>query len=314
MILDHVAQRPGFLIIRAAALHADRFRRGDLHVIHVAAVPQWLEDAVAEAEGQDVLHGFLAQVMIDAVNLGFLERAVQFVTQCLRAGQIVAERLFDDDAAPSRFCLSHVRGGDALRDGDVLAGLRGKIEQHVAAGVPGRIDFLQPAVQRRKHSGVVEVARHVENALGESGPDIRIEGRVLQELFDGRQHFLAKLVVGHGCARDAQDGESGIQAALVGQPVQRGQQLTFGEIAIGSEDDHGALGYATLEAQGILERILQRHVNQNSTTAPFKCYDQLFGGRDLSRAGLESRSPRPERRMTCFAIRCCWNPTPTVRS
>ena len=102
VILDHVAQRAGFLVVGAAALHADRFRGGDLHVVDVAPVPQRLEDAVAEAERQDVLHGFLAEVMIDAVDLGLVERAVQFVAQLSRAGQIVAERLFDDDAAPAR--------------------------------------------------------------------------------------------------------------------------------------------------------------------------------------------------------------------
>ena len=102
VILDHVAQRAGFLVIRAAAFHADRFGGRDLHVIHVAPVPQRLEDAVAEAERQDVLHGFLAQVMIDAVDLGFVEHAVQFVAQLARAGQIVPERLFDHHAAPAR--------------------------------------------------------------------------------------------------------------------------------------------------------------------------------------------------------------------
>ena len=256
VILDHVAQGAGFLVVRAAAFHPDGFGGGDLHVIHVAAIPQRLEDAVAEAQRQDVLHGFLAEVMIDAVDLGFFEGAMQFGAELLSAGQVVAERLFDDDAAPAG-ALANVGGGDALRDGNVLAGLCGKVEQHVAAGMAGGIDFFQTGVQRRKKSGVVEVARHVEYALGEGGPDVGVKGRILQEFLDGREHFLAELIVGHGGARDTQDGESGVQAALVGQPVEGRQQLAFGEIAIGSEDDHGALGYATLEAQGILERIFQ---------------------------------------------------------
>ena len=32
VVLDHVAQRARFLVIRAAALYTDRFRRRDLHV------------------------------------------------------------------------------------------------------------------------------------------------------------------------------------------------------------------------------------------------------------------------------------------
>ena len=101
VVLDHVGQRAGFLVIGAAAFHADRFGRRDLHVIHVAAVPQRLEDAVAEAEGQDVLHGLLAQVMIDAVDLGFVEDFVQAVAQLARAGQVVAEGLFHHQAPPA---------------------------------------------------------------------------------------------------------------------------------------------------------------------------------------------------------------------
>ncbi len=79
MILDHVGERAGFLVIGAAALDADRFGGGDLDVIDVTAVPERLENPVAEAKGQDVLHGFLAQVMIDAVDVGFGEDLVQAV-------------------------------------------------------------------------------------------------------------------------------------------------------------------------------------------------------------------------------------------
>ena len=69
-------------------------------MVDVAAVPQWLEDAVAEAEGQDVLHGFLAQVMIDAVNLLLREDGVQLGVERTGAGEVVAEGLLDHDAPP----------------------------------------------------------------------------------------------------------------------------------------------------------------------------------------------------------------------
>ena len=101
MILDHVAQRAGFLIIGAAALDADRFGGRDLHVIHVAPVPQRLENAVAEAEGQNVLDGLFAQVMIDAVDLRFGKDLLQLLAQLARACEIVAERLFDDEPPPA---------------------------------------------------------------------------------------------------------------------------------------------------------------------------------------------------------------------
>ena len=41
----------------------------DLHVVDVVAVPDRLEDAVGEPQHQDVLHGLLAEVMVDAIDL-----------------------------------------------------------------------------------------------------------------------------------------------------------------------------------------------------------------------------------------------------
>ena len=73
MVLNHVAQSAGFLVVRAAAFHADRFGRRDLDVVDIAAIPERLENTVAEAERQDVLNGFFAEVMIDAVDVDFVE-------------------------------------------------------------------------------------------------------------------------------------------------------------------------------------------------------------------------------------------------
>ena len=73
---DHVAQGPGLLVVRPAVLHAQRLGGGDLHVVHVAPVPDGLEDAVGEAEHDDVLHRLLGQVVVDAVHLALVEDRV----------------------------------------------------------------------------------------------------------------------------------------------------------------------------------------------------------------------------------------------
>src|ERR1035437_5985341 len=101
MVLDHVRQRARFLVIRAAPLDADGFRRRNLHVVDVTPVPQGLENPVAEPECQDVLHSLLAQVVVDAVNLGFVEHLVDLAAQFARAGQIVSERLLHDEPPPA---------------------------------------------------------------------------------------------------------------------------------------------------------------------------------------------------------------------
>ena len=69
VVRHHVAQRAGLCRSSRRASRRHRLGHGDLHVIDVAAVPDRLEDAVGEAEHQDVLHRLLAQVVIDAIDL-----------------------------------------------------------------------------------------------------------------------------------------------------------------------------------------------------------------------------------------------------
>ncbi len=57
------------VVIAAAQFDAQFLGDGDLNVIHVAPVPDGLEDAVRESKRQNILHGFFAQVMIDAEDL-----------------------------------------------------------------------------------------------------------------------------------------------------------------------------------------------------------------------------------------------------
>ena len=60
---------PGRVVVAAAPLHAELLGHRDLHVVDVAPVPDRLEDAVGEAEDQDVLDRLLAEVVVDAVDL-----------------------------------------------------------------------------------------------------------------------------------------------------------------------------------------------------------------------------------------------------
>ena len=98
---DHVAQRAGLLVVRAAVLDAERLRGGDLHEVHVAPVPDGLEDAVGEAQHQQVLHGLLGQVVVDAVDLPLVEHLPDDAVQLVRRLQVAAERLLDDHARPA---------------------------------------------------------------------------------------------------------------------------------------------------------------------------------------------------------------------
>ncbi len=73
VVLHHIADRPRFLVIAAAPFQSDVLRHCDLHMVNIAAVPYRLEDAICQAEDEDVLHRFFAQVVIDAVDLFLFE-------------------------------------------------------------------------------------------------------------------------------------------------------------------------------------------------------------------------------------------------
>ena len=98
MVLQHVTRRASVVIITAARLDTDLFRHGDLDVIDVEMIPERLVNRIGKTEIDQVLDGFLAEVMVDAEDIFFRECALQGLVEVLRALEIRAERLFDDEA------------------------------------------------------------------------------------------------------------------------------------------------------------------------------------------------------------------------
>ena len=77
MVLDHIAERPGLLIVGPAMLDAEIFGNGNLNILDGVAFPERFKNRVREAERQEILHRLFAEVMIDAVDLGFVDIAMQ---------------------------------------------------------------------------------------------------------------------------------------------------------------------------------------------------------------------------------------------
>jgi hypothetical protein len=103
VVLHHVADDAGGVVVGAAvALHPERLGDGDLHAVHVAVVEQRLEDRVAEAEREDVLHRLFPEVVVDAVDLALVEHLADVGGERDGALEIVAEGLLDDHPRPLR--------------------------------------------------------------------------------------------------------------------------------------------------------------------------------------------------------------------
>ena len=83
MILDHIACCTACIIVAAPRANPKAFRYRDLYTINVFAIPEWLEDRVPKSLHKQILDGFLSQVVVDTVNLSFLEDAANHLIQLM---------------------------------------------------------------------------------------------------------------------------------------------------------------------------------------------------------------------------------------
>ena len=77
MVLKHVPEGTGPVVIAPALSNANTFGTGNFHMSDIVAVPKGFEDAVGKTGHQEVLYGLLAQVMVNPVYLGFPEVLLQ---------------------------------------------------------------------------------------------------------------------------------------------------------------------------------------------------------------------------------------------
>ncbi len=121
MVLHHVAQRTGLVVITGAAFKTDRFGNRDLHVVDMGGIPQRLVKRVGETQRHQVLHRLLAEIVVDAEDLLFLEDVTDGVVQLLRGSEIPADRLFDNDAG---------RAGNQLVFADLVGDIAENTRRH----------------------------------------------------------------------------------------------------------------------------------------------------------------------------------------
>src|SRR5215471_17869090 len=101
MVLDHVADRSSLIVKSSPALHAEVLCHRDLNALDVIAVPKRFHKRVGEAERQNIVHSALAEIVVDAKDVGFIECPKQNSIQFLRRCEVMAERLFHNDASAS---------------------------------------------------------------------------------------------------------------------------------------------------------------------------------------------------------------------
>ncbi|ODU24941.1 MAG: hypothetical protein ABT15_32460 [Pseudonocardia sp. SCN 73-27] len=93
---DDVAEGPGAFHEVRPALDVQLLGQIDLYVAHVLVIPHRLEQSVGEPQCQNVLHGLLAQEMVDPVDLSLVEHLMQRRIELPGRRQVGAERLLED--------------------------------------------------------------------------------------------------------------------------------------------------------------------------------------------------------------------------
>ena len=110
---DHVAVGAGRPRRRRRAMpDRERLRHVDLDVVDVVAVPDRLEEAVGEAQGEDVLRRLLAEEVVDAEDLLLAEDPLDRVVELRALREVGAERLLHDHPRAAR----RARAARSMRD------------------------------------------------------------------------------------------------------------------------------------------------------------------------------------------------------
>ena len=243
-------QRARLLVVAPARPHPELLAHRDLHVVDVAPVPDRLEDPVGEAEDHDVLHGLLAEVVIDAVDLPLVHDLLQRAVERDRRVEVAAERLLDHEPPPALVLAREAGLPELARDLAEERRRRRQVEEVVAAGAvplvgPGERG-AEPLVGRR----VVRVALRVDDPSGDPLPQRRVEVLRRERLQVAAQAFPERVVAELG-AREADDGHAIGEQAGAREVVEGRRELAAREIARRAEDHEHARPGRPLRPPGL---------------------------------------------------------------
>src|SRR5271157_4891836 len=216
-----------------------------VELIDVSPVPDRLKDSVAEAEHHDVLHGFLAEIMIDPINLVLREHGLDVLVEGQCRVEILSERLLDDHSAPAAvLLLGQARPSELPNDLTKKLGRCRHIKKIVLTGPVLLVDRIQRLAQPRVGGRVTEVPAQIMQGFLELLPCLDAMVLGLKEA----SGFLPEIVQAQIIDGHTQNGKFLGQEVSFFQVIQGRNELAHGEVAGGPEDDHDARsrGFASL--------------------------------------------------------------------
>ena len=157
MVLQHVAHGARFVVVVAAAFHAHGFTHRDLHLFDMPRAPQRFEQGIAEAQRNEVLHAFLAKVMVGAKDALLIKRLGHGIVDGDGAGQILADRFFQHHAGA---CACGSVRGQCLAGRTIEFRCGAHVIEHIAVA-----QGIHPGCQRRHRGIVIGTGRAVIQTL-----------------------------------------------------------------------------------------------------------------------------------------------------
>ena len=229
VVLHHVAQRAGAVVEIATGADAQVFRDGDLYVVNPLAAPQRFEQRVGKADGQQVLYRLLTQVVVDTVQLLFLEVAGNGFVDFVGRFQVVAQRFFQHHA---HLVVVQANGGEVVADAFKQVGCGGQVADGDAVAA-GFYRLGQRRVVFRGGSVYLEVLHPRQEAVPVFGGEVFLHVYARALFYHGQVVFPA-----HVAAAQRQDTAFFVQQAGGVGLVKRRQQLAHHQVAGAPEQHH----------------------------------------------------------------------------
>ena len=218
MVLQHIARGAAAVVITTAGADAEFFGDRDLDVVDVASIPERLEDRVGETQDEEILDGLLAEVVVDTEDLRLAEIAGSDGVEVNSRGEILTERLLDDDlafevgadAAASEAGLAEILE-DRLEDRGRRRDVEDQLQGTTGALLGGGDLFLQSG----EGGGVIVATGLIGRVVLDALPDVGTELAARKLLQVGRG-LGAELGIRDGLAAETDQVEVGRQEAIHG--------------------------------------------------------------------------------------------------
>ncbi len=235
MVLDHVAERAGPVVVARPGSDAEILGDGDLDIGDPITIPDRLEQRIGEPEHQEVLDRGLAEVVIDPVDPALVKGLVEDGVERHRGLQVDTKGLLDHQTGPA-LTTGQARCAQAAHRGAEGRRGQGQVEDAVARQPVVSLDALDAPPQPVESVGSeLVVVHHRVAPLGWTDPrgvQRHLAGR---GLLDGVAGVGAELLLAERRAGNAEDEAAIDQPVLADQVIERRRQLLVIQVSGGAE-------------------------------------------------------------------------------